>query len=103
MIMRPNPCNGTHWLMSPNDAKCSRSIDRMTGSKNDFGSEVTARVLVGTDAGGDGGGEDSSSMGDSDLAIVSVVVVAGVRDVMEEDEASPCLLKAVFPRLFMLS
>ena len=68
--MRPKPCNGTHWLMSPNDAKCSRSIDRMTGSKNDLGSEVTARVLVGTDAGGEGGGEDSSSTGDSDLAML---------------------------------
>jgi hypothetical protein len=32
----------------------------MTGSKKDRGNEVTANVLVGSDAGGEGGGEEGS-------------------------------------------
>jgi len=32
----------------------------MRGSKKDLGNEVTASVLVGSDAGGEGGGEEGS-------------------------------------------
>jgi hypothetical protein len=63
MMTLPKPCKGTHWFISPKDAKWSRSISKIRGSKNDLGSDVTASVFVGCNTGGEGGddgGDDGS-------------------------------------------
>lgn len=46
MMILENPASGTHWFIGPNDEKCVRRRSRITGSKNDLGRDVTARVLV---------------------------------------------------------
>ena len=80
MITLPNPCSGTHWLISPNVAKWSRNIERMMGSKNDLGSEVTASVFVGRLEGGDVGEDDPERDEGRDLAIVDDDVQRGLVD-----------------------
>jgi len=98
MITLPNPCSGTHWLISPNVAKWSRNIERMMGSKNDLGSEVTASVFVGRLEGGDVGEDDPERDEGRDLAIVDDDVQRGLVDgsSVEVGEAAALFINGKF-------
>lgn len=54
-----NPGSGTHWFIEPNDEKWVCRSSKIKGSKNVFGSEVTAIVLVRTVSGDDARVDDA--------------------------------------------